>query len=155
MLAAEAEVREALSNALDNALKHGTGLVAVSVRPFAAREEGGEGREQEEADGAEDAAGVSIVVWSSGPGVPPEQLPRLFEPGYSGPSARASGRAGSGLGLAILRELVGGLGGAVSVRNEGAPAWLAARAAVRERAALRPMLSWGTSVELRLPRAGA
>ncbi|HVA22428.1 MAG TPA: sensor histidine kinase, partial [Candidatus Micrarchaeia archaeon] len=47
-----------------------------------------------------------------GPGIDPDDLPRVFDRFYRGRSAR--GVAGSGLGLAIVRRVVEAHGGEVS-----------------------------------------
>lgn len=55
-----------------------------------------------------------VSVTDDGPGVPPEQLPRLFEPFYSG-------RRGTGLGLAACHGIVAAHGGTIGaeLRPEG------------------------------------
>ncbi|HSK26933.1 MAG TPA: HAMP domain-containing sensor histidine kinase [Jiangellales bacterium] len=50
-------------------------------------------------------------------GIPEADLPRLFEPGWRGSSARSPGPAGAGLGLAIARGLVEAQGGRLGVTN--------------------------------------
>ncbi len=52
-----------------------------------------------------DEGGVSLLVRDNGTGVPPDLLPRIFEPHFS---TRSSG---TGLGLAIVRRLVESWGG--------------------------------------------
>ena len=54
-----------------------------------------------------------IEVTDTGPGIPEEALPRLFEPFYSG---KAMGK-GTGLGLVISRDLVEKQGGTLSAEN--------------------------------------
>jgi two-component system sensor histidine kinase CpxA len=49
---------------------------------------------------------VYIQILDQGPGVPPETLPRLFEPFYRPEAARGRNTGGSGLGLAIVRSCV-------------------------------------------------
>ncbi len=67
-------------------------------------------------------AGGSVegIVTDSGPGIPAEELPRVFERFYRLEKSRArseNGR-GSGLGLAIVYELVTAHGGQISVSSE-------------------------------------
>jgi two-component system sensor histidine kinase MtrB len=59
---------------------------------------------------------ASIAAADGGPGIPPEQLPLIFERFYKADSARAS--AGSGLGLAIALENARLLGGDISVSSD-------------------------------------
>lgn len=88
-------MRQVLANLLSNALRHAPAGSAVSVRA-------------EPGDGA-----VTFTVIDAGPGIPPEQLPQLFERFF-----RAADSRGSGLGLAIARDLVQAHGGTVRAWNE-------------------------------------
>jgi len=54
---------------------------------------------------------VVIVVSDTGPGIPPEQLGRIWEPFYS------TKLEGSGLGLSIVRGLVDKQGGSITVQS--------------------------------------
>ena len=54
---------------------------------------------------------TEICVADSGPGIPPEILPQIFEPHFSTKSASP------GLGLHIVKSLVSQNGGSVSARN--------------------------------------
>jgi two-component system sensor histidine kinase TctE len=83
---------EVLTNLLDNARRYGGDHVVLRVRPL----EGG---------------GAQVDVEDDGPGVPPDQLPRLFEPFWRGERADLRNDGGTGLGLAIAREIVERLGG--------------------------------------------
>jgi two-component system, OmpR family, sensor histidine kinase MprB len=56
-----------------------------------------------------------LVVRDRGPGIDPEDLPRLFDRFYRARSAR--GLPGSGLGLAIVRQVAEAHGGGVAARN--------------------------------------
>lgn len=56
---------------------------------------------------------VALTVADNGRGIPPEELPRVFERFYRGSTSRAS-RAGTGLGLSIARELAGIMGGSLT-----------------------------------------
>jgi signal transduction histidine kinase len=59
---------------------------------------------------------VILTVADSGPGLPPEDLTRVFERFYRVDKSRAR-PGGTGLGLAIVRHLVELPGGAVSAAN--------------------------------------
>jgi len=54
---------------------------------------------------------IEISVEDSGPGIPPEILPRIFEPHFSTKSSS------SGLGLHIVKSVVTAGGGTISVEN--------------------------------------
>jgi signal transduction histidine kinase len=54
---------------------------------------------------------IAIVVRDRGVGIPPEDLPRVFEPYFT------SKRRGTGLGLAITKNIVEWLGGTVSAES--------------------------------------
>ncbi len=57
------------------------------------------------------AGSVSITVADDGPGVPPAELTRLFEPFYRLDRSRNRDTGGSGLGLAIVRSAIESCGG--------------------------------------------
>ena len=58
--------------------------------------------------------GVAVHVTDNARGIPPEELPRLFQPLYT---TRADS-GGTGLGLAISREIVQSLGGDIQVESQ-------------------------------------
>jgi signal transduction histidine kinase len=62
------------------------------------------------------ADGAVLVVSDDGGGVPPADLPRLFERFYRGDQARTS--RGTGLGLAIVKHVVTSAGGEVTATSE-------------------------------------
>ncbi len=85
---------QVLTNLIDNAIKHTPVGGRVTIR--------GEGRGDQ----------VRVHVEDSGPGIPPDELPRIFERFYQVDKARRGGEGrGSGLGLAISREIVQAHGG--------------------------------------------
>jgi len=84
-------------NLLDNALKFTYPGNAVEVRVF------------------EDGDFVAIEVADTGPGIPVEELPRVWEELYRGAGAR--GVPGSGLGLTLVRAIVERHGGQITLRS--------------------------------------
>ncbi|MCA1963580.1 MAG: HAMP domain-containing histidine kinase, partial [Prosthecobacter sp.] len=90
-------LRRAVANILRNALRHAPG----SQVTLSAHRQG---------------SNVHLVMADEGPGVPPDSLPRLFEPFYRVDSSRDRQTGGSGLGLAIVKTCVETCGGSISVR---------------------------------------
>jgi signal transduction histidine kinase len=62
-------------------------------------------------EAADDA--VLMRVHDTGAGIPPEQLPRIFEKFYQADNQRSARAAGSGLGLAIAKQIVEAHGGSI------------------------------------------
>jgi signal transduction histidine kinase len=92
-----AQLRRAVGNLLENALKFtpAEGRVALTLRS---------------------AAGEAVVVIEdTGIGIPPEDLPRLFERFHRGRNVHAY--PGNGLGLAIVKAIIEGHGGRVWVES--------------------------------------
>jgi len=87
-------LRQILANLLENALRHAAGGT-VTVRT----------KRRE--------AGVAVEVEDTGPGIPAEHLPRVFERFYRVDTGRARATGGTGLGLAIVKHLVEAHGGHV------------------------------------------
>jgi signal transduction histidine kinase len=87
-----------LGNLMANALRHTPpgGAIALRAAPI--------------------ADGVRISVRDTGEGIPPEDLPYVFDRFWRGDRSRShAGGAGSGLGLAIARQLVQAHGGRIGV----------------------------------------
>ena len=85
-------------NLIENALKFSSAEDSVEVRAL------------------EDGRMIVVEVADSGPGIPPEELERIFEELYRGVNAR--GTEGSGLGLPLVRRIVTLHNGQVSVRSQ-------------------------------------
>jgi two-component system OmpR family sensor kinase/two-component system sensor histidine kinase BaeS len=60
---------------------------------------------------------VVLSVNDNGPGVPPEDLPRIFNRFWREEKSRSRASGGAGLGLAIARQLVEAQGGQISASN--------------------------------------
>jgi len=93
-----AQLERAIANVLDNAVRHSGGH-PVSVR----------------ARGVGNRLLVRVV--DRGPGVPPAQQERIFEPFYRAGTDGTGGHRGSGLGLAIARGLISVNGGRIWVES--------------------------------------
>lgn len=65
-----------------------------------------------------DAAGVTVEIEDTGIGIPPEELPHIFERFYKADKARKRTSSGSGLGLAIVHTIVKLHGGTVRASSE-------------------------------------
>jgi len=92
-----AKTDQALQNILDNALKFTrSGEVVITAHAERSR--------------------VEIEVRDTGPGIPPRDLPRIFERFYKVDRARG-GQPGSGLGLSIARHLVELQGGTITAES--------------------------------------
>jgi two-component system sensor histidine kinase KdpD len=110
VLADPTQLERAIVNVLENARRHSGGH-PVSVRARAVRGIGGGGAS---ADGGGGKLIVRVV--DRGPGIPPAQLERVFEPFYRAGTA-GGGHRGSGLGLAIARGFTEANGGELHVES--------------------------------------
>jgi two-component system OmpR family sensor kinase len=92
---------------LDNAVRysHPGGEVQVSVQA-----------------GASDTPWIELRVLDQGIGIPPEELPQVFERHFRGSAARRHRAAGSGLGLPIARALAEAHGGSLVLSSPAGPA---------------------------------
>ncbi|WP_374226033.1 sensor histidine kinase [Streptomyces sp. C3-3] len=100
-------LRQAVGNLVSNAVRHTPEGGRVTLRAYA----------HEEGDGA-----VLVEVTDTGTGIPPEDLPHVFDRFWRAEKSRNRRTGGSGLGLAIVRKLVEAHGGTVdatSVEGEG------------------------------------
>jgi len=67
----------------------------------------------------EDGAALVIRVRDEGPGIPPEELEKVFEPFYRVESSRSRDTGGTGLGLSIARDVAQAHGGSLVAQNLG------------------------------------
>lgn len=87
----------AFFNLIDNALKYTRPVDVVEVRA------------------AERDRLIQVEIADTGPGIPAEEVPRIFEELYRGSNAR--NREGSGLGLALVKRIVERHGGSIAVHS--------------------------------------
>lgn len=66
---------------------------------------------------AEQGGVACLCVEDSGPGIAPEELPRLFDPYHQAADRRAGKSQGTGLGLAFCREALKVMGGSIAVES--------------------------------------
>jgi signal transduction histidine kinase/DNA-binding response OmpR family regulator len=66
----------------------------------------------------EPALRIHIRVSDTGPGIPPEELPKLFDRFYQSDSSMVRSYEGSGIGLSLVKELAILHGGGVSVESQ-------------------------------------
>jgi signal transduction histidine kinase len=92
-------LEQALQNLAANAIRHTPdgGEITITAEPA--------------------AAGVRVTVRDTGPGIPTEHLPLIFDRFYKADASRKAA-GGSGLGLSIVKEIVERHGGAISARND-------------------------------------
>ncbi|HEV3094342.1 MAG TPA: DUF4118 domain-containing protein [Solirubrobacteraceae bacterium] len=122
------QMERAFVNVLENARRHSGGH-PVSVRARAVRSLGGSrgAVEGEGADAQAPALGLAphdgpagdrlvVRIVDRGPGIPPAQLERVFEPFYRAGTTQG-GHRGSGLGLAIARGFTEANGGRLHVES--------------------------------------
>lgn len=91
-------IRRALTNLLDNAVRHGTEVSINMCVPDTSNE-------------------VVIEVRDNGPGIEPALIARAFEPFVRLDSARNQATGGSGLGLSIARSCIQAHGGWLQLTN--------------------------------------
>jgi len=61
---------------------------------------------------------IEISLSDDGPGIPPEEHKKIFEPFYQVDKHRAGNVKGTGLGLAIAKYIVEAYGGKIGVHSE-------------------------------------
>jgi two-component system phosphate regulon sensor histidine kinase PhoR len=93
-------ITQALTNLLDNAIKYTPekGRIKIQAR-------------------AKDGS-VEVTVSDNGVGIPPKDLPRIFERFYTVDKGRSRELGGTGLGLSIVKHVVDAHQGEVRVESE-------------------------------------
>jgi two-component system sensor histidine kinase BaeS len=95
-----ARIEQVLVNLIENALHYGVtsgGRVTLGARDV--------------------PGGVEAWVKDTGPGIPPEDLPHVFERFWRSEKSRNRQTGGSGIGLALVKRLVESHGGHVTVES--------------------------------------
>ncbi|MEI8233940.1 MAG: ATP-binding protein [Verrucomicrobiota bacterium] len=100
-------LEQVFNNLLENALKYTPPEGAVTLRAQRApAADGTPGRD------------VEIEVRDTGSGIPPADLPHIFERFYRADKARSRAMGGTGLGLAIVKHIVQSHGGSVRAESK-------------------------------------
>ena len=97
----EDRIEQVVHNLIDNAVRYSPqgGRILVSARYLGDDE-------------------VIVEVADNGPGIPEEELHRIWERFYRVDKARSREQGGTGLGLAIVHEIIMKHGGQVEVESE-------------------------------------
>ncbi len=92
---------QVLHNLLGNALRHtpSGGRVGISVQAFSPSE-------------------LLVSVTDTGPGIPPADVPYIFDRFYRADKSRSRAGGGSGLGLTIARHIIESHGGRIWARSQ-------------------------------------
>ncbi len=61
---------------------------------------------------------VTVTLRDTGNGIPPQEMPHLFERFFRGVVSRQMGIPGTGLGLAICKEIIEQMGGHITVESQ-------------------------------------
>lgn len=98
ILADPVALQRAIQNLVDNALKYAGDWVRVSATAS--------------------AGGVEIRVADRGPGIPPAERDRIFDPFFRGDRAIKDQVHGTGLGLNLVKRIIEAHGGSIAVVSE-------------------------------------
>jgi signal transduction histidine kinase len=92
-------VGQVLANLLTNAIRHAGPGSAIEITAHVDQQQ------------------VVVNVSNSGPGIPPEHLPHIWERFYRVDKSRSRSDGGTGLGLAITKKLIEAMGGSISASS--------------------------------------
>lgn len=92
---------QAIGNLIDNAIKFAASTITVVVST----------------NSTPHGTWAVVAVQDDGPGIPPADLPFIFDRLYTGADQPTRAENPTGLGLAIVRELIHAMGGQVSAAN--------------------------------------
>jgi signal transduction histidine kinase len=111
-------LKQVLYNLLDNAVKFSPPHATVTLElktpnTLPARFRTGNGQP----DFSANQQYYCLTVRDRGPGIPPQDLPHIFDRFYRGDASRSRRNGGSGLGLAIVQALLTAQGGYVEVES--------------------------------------
>ncbi len=93
-------IEQVLTNLIDNALRHTPAGGEIQI-----------------IQKTNERKGLVIIVQDTGPGIPEEDLPFVFERFYKADKARTRGKAGTGLGLAIAKNIIHAHDGYITVNS--------------------------------------
>jgi PAS domain S-box-containing protein len=98
---------QVFTNLLTNAMNYtlGGGTIEIWTRQHQGQREGW----------------ISIEVTDTGLGIPPEELPHIFDRFYRGKASELISAPGTGLGLSICKEIVERHAGQIHIDSEGIP----------------------------------
>jgi len=91
---------DAVTNLIDNAIKYTQEGSSIFINAAFTKES------------------LDLKIGDNGPGIPSEQLPRVFERFYRIDKSRTRELGGTGLGLAIVKHAIENHGGSISVESE-------------------------------------
>jgi signal transduction histidine kinase len=97
VMARKVELKRAVTNVIGNACRY-----ASNVRVFLEKE----GNQ------------IRVRVSDDGPGIPDDEMPRVFEPFYRADQSRNRDTGGVGLGLAVTRDIIRSHGGTIGLQNK-------------------------------------
>lgn len=100
MLGNEDRVEQVLTNLLENAVRYSLPGGVITIKAV------------------EEAGDITVTVTDQGPGIPPEDLPYIWERFHRVEKSRSRHLGGTGLGLAIVKQIIEAHGGRVGMRNE-------------------------------------